>query len=381
MKRRLIFPALVLTLLFSLTVFAQQPTPTPPDERIKIQTEEVHLNVMAQSSFGRFVPTLKPEDLLVVESGDPQTITSMRRVPANVLLLLDTGRELNFVKTVALTKLTAKILIDNLSAEDSIAVVQYADKIETISDWTSDHASVFSELDNKLFSGKRQRFAEAINQAIGVFNTRPLENRQLVLISDGLDTVADAVALQMAMRNLLAANITIHVIAYTQLEERAAQESTQRIKIGKGDTKPRVPEYIFDDIVKSMPVREETRRFLKSMNASQRIVIIQLDNERIRRVRVKREAWRVSENRMQELADDTGGSFHAPEETETMWKFAAEVARAIGSQYVITYMPTKPFVDSAQNETRKVRVGTHCDGVQIRSRQKIVLNREVIYKK
>ena len=80
------------------------------------------------------------------------------------------------------------------------------------------------------------------------------------------------------------------------------------------------------------------------------------------------------------MADDTGGLFQAPEELETMWTFAAEIANTIDSNYVITYMPTKPFVDSAQNVTRKVRVGTHCDGIQIRSRQKIVLNREVIYK-
>jgi hypothetical protein len=64
--------------------------------------------------------------------------------------------------------------------------------------------------------------------------------------------------------------------------------------------------------------------------------------------------------------------FQAPEETETMWLFAAEIARAIDSQYVVTYIPTKSFAESETNEARKIRVGTHCSGVIIRSRQKVV---------
>lgn len=67
------------------------PTPTPPEEMIKVYTEEVNLNVTAQTDSGKFVPSLKADDLLVVEEGTPQTINAMKRVPANVLLLLNTG--------------------------------------------------------------------------------------------------------------------------------------------------------------------------------------------------------------------------------------------------------------------------------------------------
>jgi hypothetical protein len=65
--------------------------------------------------------------------------------------------------------------------------------------------------------------------------------------------------------------------------------------------------------------------------------------------------------------------FQAPEQTETMWLFATEIAKAIDSQYVVTYTPTKPFADSENGEARKIRVSTHCSGVQIRSRQKLVV--------
>jgi hypothetical protein len=56
---------------------------------------------------------------LIVESGTPQKIESMRRVPASVLLLLDTGGDLNFAKTLDLTRLTAK-----LSSRNFLPVIQ-----------------------------------------------------------------------------------------------------------------------------------------------------------------------------------------------------------------------------------------------------------------
>ena len=325
--------------------------------------------------------------LLVVEEGTPQTITSMKQIPASVLLLLDTGGNLNFVKNAKLTGLTAETLIDHLSAGDAVAVTQYNDKVETVSDWTNDREAVYEAIDKKLFSGRRSRYADALNAAIVTFASRPLENRHLVLISDGLETVADQAAIQQSMQNLLAANITVHIISYTTLEANAGQKASKTVRIGKGDTKPRVPKEIFDANVRAIPgptnpkLREKQIEFLKSGNEAQRLVIIDLDRPRIRFIRGKVEALRESETKMQQLADDTGGLFQAPEELVTMWTFAAEIANSVDSQYVITYVPTKPIGDLAPGETRKVRVSTHCDGVQIRSRQKIVFNREVIYKK
>src|SRR6185369_10217220 len=73
-------------------VASPQSTPLPQQqEPIKIFTEEVILPVVATDSSGRFDPTLELNDLLVLEDGEPQTIRSVRQIPASVLLLLDTG--------------------------------------------------------------------------------------------------------------------------------------------------------------------------------------------------------------------------------------------------------------------------------------------------
>ena len=265
--------------LFVLSGFAQTPVtqPTPPEEPIKVYTEEVHLNVTAQTSSGKFVSTLKPDDLLIVESGTPQKIESMKRAPASVLLLLDTGGNLNFAKTLGLTRLTAKLFVQKLSLEHSIAVMQSYDKIETVSDWTSNQEMIQENLDKKLFSGNRSRFSDSISAAIEQFKSRLLENRHLIFIGDGLDSIADEAERQKAMQDLLAANITVHVIAYNKMEATRAKPMTRRIQIGEEKETPRIPEHQLELIIQTLPkdMRDGFRRFA----LAERLIIIRLDNK------------------------------------------------------------------------------------------------------
>jgi VWFA-related protein len=368
LAKSFLFVSLLLT--FAVSAHAQQPTPTP-DEPIKIFTEEVQLNVTAQTASGKFVPTLTKDDLLIVEEGTPQKIESMKKVPASVLFLLDTGGNFNFAKSLNMTRLTAKLLVEKLSGDNSIAVLQSYNKIETVSDWTSNREAIQGDLDKKLFSGNRSRFSDSIQAAIKMFEARSMENRHLIFIGDGLDSIATENERQKALQDLLAANITVHVIAYNKMEAARAKGATRRFQIGEERETPRLPNYILDQIVEGMPkeMRDNFRRFMKS----ERLFVVRLDNPSIKLAKQKREEWLKRETELEALAQDTGGMFQASEELETMWIFAVEIAKAIDSQYVITYIPTKPFANSENGEARKVRVSTHCDGVVIRSRQKVVL--------
>jgi VWFA-related protein len=355
--------------LFFLPVFSQQPTPTP-DEPIKILTEEVLLNVTAQAVNGKFVSTLKPDDLLIVESGTPQKIESMKKVPASVLLLLDTGGNLNFAKSLNMSRLTAKLLVEKISAGNAVAVMQSYDKIETVSAWTENRETIQSDLDKKLFSGNRSQFSASVNAAVEMFKSRPPENRHLVFIGDGLDSLGGENERQKALQNLLAANITVHVIAYNKMEAKRAKPMTRPFQIGEEIETPRLPEYQLELIIQGLPplMRDGFRRMAKA----ERLFIIRLDNGKLKLAKEKLEQWRKSETELQAVAEDTGGMFQAPEELETMWRFAQEIAQAVDSQYVVTYIPAKSFAESEKGEARKIRVSTHCDGVIIRSRQKIV---------
>jgi VWFA-related protein len=362
--------ALMASFSFSISAQEATPQPTPTDEPIRILTEEVRLNITAQTVNGKFVPTLKPDDLLIVESGTPQKIESMKRVPASVLLLLDTGGNLNFAKSLNLTRLTAKLLVEKISPGNAFAVMQSYNKIETVSGWTENRETVQNDLDKKLFSGNRSQFSASVNAAIELFKTRPPENRHLVFIGDGLDSLATDNERRKALQNLLAANITLHVIAYNKMEAKRAKPMTRRIQIGEEIETPRIPEQQLELIIQSLPtnMRDGFRRMAKA----ERLFIIRLDNQALKLAKQKLEQWQKSETELQATAEETGGMFQAPEEMETMWRFAGEIAQAIDSQYVVTYIPTKSFAAPENAGARKIRVSTHCDGVVIRSRQKVV---------
>jgi hypothetical protein len=224
-------------------------------------------------------------------------------------------------------------------------------------------------LDKKLFSGNRSQFSASVQAAIEMFKSRPPENRHLVFIGDGLDSLASENERQKALQNLLAANITVHVIAYNKMEAKRAKPMTRPFQIGEEIETPRIPDEQLEIIIQGLPM--QMRDGFRRMAKAERLFIIRLDTQALKLARQKLEQWRKSETQLQTVAEDTGGMFQAPEELETMWTFAQEIARAIDSQYVVTYIPTKSFAESG-GEARKIRVSTHCDGVVIRSRQKIV---------
>src|SRR5262245_14552441 len=92
---RYAFIAVGVVCLFS-GVYAQSgvrpaPTPTPPeDQPEKVFTEEIRLNISVLDNSGNFVPDVKKEDLVITEDGRLHQADSLRHVPANVLIMLDT---------------------------------------------------------------------------------------------------------------------------------------------------------------------------------------------------------------------------------------------------------------------------------------------------
>ena len=91
-----------IALLFCFTAFADaqsgrvQPTPTPDKDgdTVKIITEEIKLNVIAFDEDGKFVSDVSERDLVITENNVLHQPSSVRRTPANVLIVMDTGGEL-----------------------------------------------------------------------------------------------------------------------------------------------------------------------------------------------------------------------------------------------------------------------------------------------
>lgn len=347
-----------------LAIKAQTPTPTPQtddDDGVEtVFTEEVKLNVSAFDANGKFFSGVTKDDLVIMEDGRIHQPTSVRRIPANVLIVLDTGGEMRRAKRIDQTRNTAKNLVKSLHPEDSVAVIQYNDKVEIVAEWTEDKTEILSVLNKRLNFGKRSLFYNALVSATEFLQKTPLENRHLVLISDGTDSFNNLDQKAAMIKDLLASNISVHVISYTQLEQKELAPSKGAFR--KGEPKPnRAPE----EVINTMP------NGVRDMMKAPRIASIITDREFLRKMKERENALENGEEFLSTIAKDTNGQFILPVTKDEMTEKPALIARMIDSSYVVTYTPKRPLKDAQKDEIREVVVTSKRAGLDVVAKRKI----------
>ena len=301
---------------------------------------------------------------MVVEDKVPHSIASLRRVPASVLIVLDTGGELKFAKNLQTTTAAAATLIKSLAGENQIAVMQYSDKPEIIGEWTNDKAALLKLLQDKAAFGRRSRFVPAMNLAATFLSKRSNENRHLVLITDGTDNNSDTTERDAALKNLIAANVTVHVLSYTWLETVGLDKNTNG-RLQKGDKQ--IPNRLPEEAQIGLP--PETQVLLKSP----RFGGISLDAAWLKVRKERRDALKESQTQLNSLATDTGGELILPETLEDLPKKAADIATAINANYVVTYIPKRALLSAEPGETRAITVVSRRVGLIVEARRKFVV--------
>jgi VWFA-related protein len=340
-----------------------QPSPTPEKEQdsVKVFTEEVRLPVVAYDSYGHYDPTLELNDILVLEDGVAQQLRSLRHVPANVLFLLDTGGESSGLggmsKSTSLTRQVASQLVAKLENGASIAVMQSGNAAEMLQPWTTDKAAVLKILKNKLISTKRSRISDAIANAGLQLKDRPEGSRHVVMITDGVDSPGGKVDRADALRKLMAARATVHVISYTEFVRQKNPQNTASVSAG-----PRPPSS--DPITATDPTQPPGQSRSPSYGVSIRF------DPAMKRMRKAYEAEiKKSQQALKNIADETGGKIMFPLDSQEMLAQANEVARAIGAEYVVTYRPKRPLAEAQPGEYRRIQVASRRVGLSLEARR------------
>src|SRR5262245_24841115 len=162
--RRLILMALLILVGRRNESLAQTTNVSPPqkpdeqEQRLRIVTNEVRLPLRAVDSMGRRVADLTAKEVLVIEDGVACQVTSLKREPANVMIVLDLSAPLGVFKSKLEDKETSEklfeggnytaiprpiarefteIMLRQLAPQNQIAIIQYADRVEMLQDWTS----------------------------------------------------------------------------------------------------------------------------------------------------------------------------------------------------------------------------------------------------
>ena len=366
LKRSFVIIALA---AFFTTASAQQPSPSPTpqksDETVKVFTEEVRLPVQAFDAYGHYDPTLELDDILVLEDGVIQQLRSVTHLPANVLFILDTGGELSGLggmsKSTSLTRQVAAELIGKLQAGAWIAVMQSGNTAEMVQPWTTDRSAVMKTLKSKLISAKRPRLSDALAIAGKQLKDRPEGSRHVVMITDGVDSPGVKTNREEAVKNLIAARATVHIISYTEFVRQKSDKRDSPIIAG-----PRPPS--------SDPITATDPTLAPGQTRSPTFGIgIRFDPAMRRQRKAYENEVKKSQTVLKNVAEETGGKLMLPLNSDEMIVQAREVARAIGAEYVVTYRPKRPLAEATPGEYRRIQVASRRVGLSLHARRGYVV--------
>ena len=296
------------------------PQSTPAEgqelEKIKVSTEEVLLPVVASDEYGRFDPTLVPDDILVLENHIPRPVKSVRHVPANVLLVIDMGSQLT-----SLTKTTREYalkLLATLKEGDQIAIIQNSHRVEVLQEWTTDREKAAHVIKTQLFGSSRSRLSECLNAAVTKLKEKPAGNAHLVLVTDGMETPGRGADYPELVSHIVGTQATVHAICYSPF----SRESLKGRRFG-------------------------------------------LDFEMKRWYKRHGELLKQNDERLKKLIAETGGQISLPASVQEVAREWEDVVRNIKAQYVITYSPARPFKATVAGERRSIRVQARRNGLQL----------------
>ena len=311
----------------------QQPPDRPAEEErpVKVFTEEILLPVLASDEKGRFDPGLTADDVLVLEDGVPQQVRSVRRPPANLLLVIDLGGEIPApLKTTCelvanpsaapefSTCAIARQFIAALGDGDSAAVLQNSGRVEVLQDWTTNRAEAAQKVRTGLFTSARPRLAECLSRAAEMAARRPAGNTHIVVITGGVEGGGPGADSSRLIGRLAASQATLHVISYGAI----LRESLSERHFG-------------------------------------------LDFRMRRRYKRYGEAIEEAEARLRTLVREAGGELFSPTNEEEVSRQSQAIMRNIKLQYVVTYRPTRPFGTDDAGERRRVAVGARRVGLRL----------------
>jgi VWFA-related protein len=297
---------------------------TDGEDVVKLKTLEVILSVTVRDAMGRPVPHLGVEDFIIVEDGQRQKIESfsVAQMPVNVVLVLDASgsvfSELRSIRRAAVR------FVDALPDNSMVSVIQFADKVELLQDWTSNRDDVRLALRWRYRGGDRTAMWDALYLAADEQLRRVEGRRAIILLTDGLDTWSRTSS-QHVIAALDRSGTSLWVVS-------KAQALCQLIRPYAGVTG------------KITGTARNAQASIDRLNAA--------------------------EDRLRELADRYGGRLYSPLTEADLENAYSDLATELSQQYVITYAPTNEVRD---RRWRAIDVYLTRPGLQARTRKGYVV--------
>ena len=298
------------------------------DDILRVRTDEVLLPVSVRDWSGTSINGLNRDNFIIYDEGLRQQIRSFNRhrVAANIVLLLDASgsvfEQMRFIREAA------KGFVEGLLPEDKVCVVQFADKVELLQDWTNASQPEMLEkaLDWRYHPGESTTFYDGLYLAAEEQLKKVDGRRIIILLTDGIDTAERRRAeFKDALSAVRQAEASVYVVSLTgmlreMIERRAGGRVRQNLLRG------------YDP--------KQISRYLKLIDDA--------------------------EKQLTGLATQTGGRIFLPLKDEDLAAAYRAIAEELRSQYIITYKPDPPVV---AGQWRRVRVLVLPGGYEVAARE------------
>jgi Ca-activated chloride channel homolog len=331
-------------------------TPSGPEEVdagdiIKVNTTLVTIPVSVMDRDGRYIPNLQKEEFRVWEDGVEQEVAFFQSVdkPFSVVLMLDTSPSTAFrledIQDAAIS------FINQLRNDDRVMVVSFNDKIEILSEFTTDRRKLERAITHAR-TGDGTRLYDAVDMVINQQLSRIQGRKAIVLFTDGVDTTSRRASYESNMMDAQELDALIYPVQYDTSEDMNAGQ----IPIGP-------PIDIFGQILGGIfggggGGRHGGRHGGGGGGYPSRRGTARGDYE-------------VGNQYLQELANNTGGREYHADSLQNMSSAFANVAEELRRQYSIGYYPKRP---AQPGERRQIRVRARQPNLAVRSRDSYIFN-------
>jgi len=305
-----------LFILFFLVAFNHLLVSAQDDEIIKIDSLIVRLNVGVVNGKGQPITNLSKENFTVYEDGVKQNISRFEPTvaPFSVLILLDmSGSTLGFRETI---RQSAFRFVDALASEDRVAVVEFYEKVNLRNDFTTDRRKIGNSIIAANGRGKTQLY-KALDFALEKLSGEGKRRKAIIVLTDGVDT-----------------DVRDNDRGF--LEKISKSEISSAIKPETSDILNRILNKSDAQGVTIYPLALPTGDPFKLADPTPMQIAM----------------FSAARNRLQILADRTGGTLNAINRLEEMGKLYAAVAADLRALYTVEYQPTNSKRDGQWREIK-----------------------------
>jgi VWFA-related protein len=324
MQRFRLFSLFIISALAAYSAFAQV------DDPIKIDSSIVRLNVGVVDHRGRPITSLNRTNFSVYEDGVKQEIARFETTtaPFSVVMLLDmSGSTKSYRQNI---KLSAARFLDALAPDDRVAVVEFYSKINLLNDFTVDKSIAAKSISLANGEGDTDLY-KAIDFALERLAKERTRRKAIVVLTDGVDTDS-----RNADRKVLSAK------SESEMADAIRPESSEMFNkmLSKADLQG-VTIYPL-----ALPTGDPKR--LADPTPLQLAL------------------YKASRQRLQLIADRTGGTLNSINRLEEMGRLYAVVAADLRTLYTLEYSPTN---DKRDGKWRAIKVEVPETDLIARSRQ------------